>query len=75
MKLKYGDEVTDRDGKVLGTVDHLVRNTWTGEITKFVVRRKAPDKDLILSTEDVQEVVKSTVRLNLSLEELSQRRD
>ena len=75
MELIYGNKVMDRDGKALGNVDHLVRNTWTGEISKFVVRRKAPDKDLILSVEDVQEVAKDTVRLNLSLGELSQRQD
>ncbi len=73
MQLEYGVQVIDQNGKVLGTVDHLVRNTWTGEITKFVVRREAPDKDVFLSLEDVLEVTKSTVKLNVSLEELCQR--
>ena len=73
MELEYGTEVIDQNGKILGTVDHLVRNSWTGEISKFVVRRKAPDKDLFLSPEDVFEVTKSTVKLNVSLEELAKR--
>jgi sporulation protein YlmC with PRC-barrel domain len=72
MELRFGNEVIDRNGKPLGTVDHLVRNTWTGEISKFVVRRKVLDKDLFLSAENVQEVAEDTVRLNLSIEELSQ---
>lgn len=71
MEIEYGAEVIDKSGKVLGTVDHLIRNTWTGEITKFVVRRKAPDRDLFFSTEDVLEVTKSKIRLNISLDELS----
>ena len=73
MEPEYGTDVIDQNGKVLGTVDHLVRNIWTGEISKFVVRREAPDKDLFLSLEDVLEVTKSGVKLNVSLEELGQR--
>ena len=70
MEIEYGAEVVDRNGRVLGTVDHLVRNTWTGEITKFVVRRKAPDADLFFSTEDVLEATKSKV--NVSFDESSE---
>ena len=73
MELEYGAEVIDQKGKVLGAVDHLVRNTWTGELTKFVVRREAPHEDLFLSLEDVSEVKKSRVKLKVSREELSQR--
>lgn len=71
MEPKYGAEVIDRNGKVLGTVDHLMRNTWTGEITKFVVRRKAPDRDLFFSTETVLEATNTKVKLNISFDELS----
>lgn len=72
MELKYGAEVIDRNGKVLGTVDHLMRNTWTGEITKFAVCRKAPYRDLFFSTEDVLEVTNTKVKLNISFDELSE---
>ena len=73
MELEYAAEVIDQKGKTLGTVDHLVRNSWTGEITKFVVRREAPDEDLFLSIEDVSEATESKVKLNVSLEELVKR--
>lgn len=73
MELEFGAKVEDQNGKVLGTVDHLVRDTWTGEISKFVVRRKAPDSDLFLSPEDVLQATKSKVKLNVSFQELSQR--
>ena len=72
MEIEYRAEVIDRDGKVLGTVDHLVRNTWSGEITKFMVCRKAPESDLFFSTEDVLEATKSKVKVNVSLDELNE---
>jgi len=73
MEIKYAAKVIDQKGKVLGTVDHLVRNSWSGEITKFMVRREAPDEDLFLSLEDVSEANKSEVKLRVSLEELLKR--
>ena len=72
MEIEYGAEVMDRNGRVLGTVDHLMRNTWTGEISKFMIRRKAPDSDLLFSVEDVLQATKSKIRLNISLDELSE---
>jgi sporulation protein YlmC with PRC-barrel domain len=69
MNIEYGARVIDRDGKVLGTVDHLVRNTWTGEISKFMVRRKAPDRDLFFSTKDVLEATKSIIKVRVSFGE------
>lgn len=71
MEIEYGAEVIDRNGKVLGRVDHLVRNTWTGEISKFMVRRKAPERALFFSTEDVLEATKSKIKLNVSFDELN----
>jgi len=73
MEIEYAAKVIDQKGKVLGTVDHLVRNSWSGEITKFMVRREAPDEDLFLSLEDVSEANKSEVKLKVSLEELLKR--
>lgn len=72
MEIEYGAEVVDKSGKVLGRVDHLVHNTWTGEISNFVVRRKAPDRDLFLSPQDVLEVTNTKVKLNISISELSE---
>lgn len=69
MQIEYGAEVTDRNGRVLGTVDHLMRNTWTGEISKFVVRRKAPESDLFFSSQDVLETTKSKIKVNISFNE------
>lgn len=73
MELEVGAEVKDKSGKVLGTVDHLARDTWTGEIRKFVVRREAPQTDLFLSPSDVLEVKQSKVKLKVTAEELSEK--
>lgn len=72
MEIEYRAEVIDKNGKILGTVDHLVRNTWSGEISKFMVCRKAPERDLFFSIEDVLEATKSNVKVNVSLDELNE---
>jgi sporulation protein YlmC with PRC-barrel domain len=71
MEIEYGAEVIDRNGKALGTVDYLIRNSWTGEISKFMVRRKPPNKDLFFSLQDVLEVAEPKIRVTISLDELS----
>ena len=73
MMLEFGAEVIDSKGEVLGTIDHLARNLSTGEIRKFVVRRKGDEKDLFLTPDDVLEATEYRVKLKLSFEELSQR--
>jgi len=49
-----------------------MHNTLTGEISKFVVCRKAPLRDVFLSPQDVLEVEKSKVRVNVSVNELGE---
>ena len=73
MKPQYGAEVIDKNGEQLGIINYLVRDTWSGEIRKFMAHRKVPDKDLVLSSEDASKVTESTVELNLTFEELNQR--
>jgi len=70
MEIKYGAIVVDKNGNNLGTVDYIIRDSWTGELKKFVVRRKAPDNDLFLAPADVLETNKSMVKMNLPLEQL-----
>jgi len=71
MAIEYGAKVIDANGEVLGTVDYLIRDTLTGEIRKFVVRRKAPEHDLFISPDGVQHSTGSEIRLNVSFGELS----
>jgi len=72
VKPEYGSEVIDHNGQILGTVDHLIRNLNTGEIRKFMVPRKSPEKDLFLSPEDILEATNDTVKMSVTLEEIRQ---
>ena len=72
MEIKYGAQVVDTNGKLLGTVDHLMHNTLTGEVSKFVVNRKPPHRDLFFSPQDVLDVKNSKIKVNISSDELSE---
>jgi hypothetical protein len=71
MEIEFGSQVLDKDNKLLGTVDHIVRDSWSGEITKFMVRREAPEKDLFISIKDTADISKDEIKLSVSLEELN----
>lgn len=73
MKVSYGAEVIDSNGKVLGTVDFLARNTLTGEITKFIIMRKGKEWDLFVVPEDVADVTEKVVKLKVTGEFLTER--
>jgi len=73
MKIEYGAEVVDKNGRVLGTVNYVVRDTWTGGIRKFMVRQEAPNMNLFLSPEDVLEETESKITLRVTLNELGEK--
>ena len=66
MEIQSGSEVVDKDGKLLGTVDYIIRNTWTGEISKFIIYRPTPKGDLAFSPQDVLEATESKVKVSIS---------
>jgi len=70
MQIEFGALVEDKDNKVLGTVDYIVRDTWSGEQRKFMVRRKSPQTDIFFRPEHIAETTEEKVKLNLSLDEL-----
>ena len=72
MQIEYGALVEDKDKNILGTVDYIVRDTWTGEQRKFMVRRDAPQTDIFFTPEDIAQAVEEKVKLNVSLDELEQ---
>ena len=72
MNVEYGAVVEDKNNKVLGTIDYIVLDTWTGEQRKFLVRRDAPQTDIFFSPTHIAETTKEKVKLNLSLDELEQ---
>jgi sporulation protein YlmC with PRC-barrel domain len=71
MDIEYGSEVIDRNGKLLGTVDYVIRNSWTGEISKFRVRRDFLGSELMLSPEEILEVAEAKIKVDISSDGLT----
>ena len=71
--IEFGTRVIDREGNVLGKVDHVIRDSWSGETSKFMVRRSAPDTDLFLAPADIAEATADTITLKASVTELNNR--
>jgi sporulation protein YlmC with PRC-barrel domain len=69
MEIEYGAEVIDKNGKRLGTVDRVIRDTFTTEIRKFTVSTDITDTGLFFSPEEVQEATSTTVKLGVALDE------
>ena len=70
MSLDYGATVEDKNNKLLGTIDHIVMDTWSGEQRKFLVRRDAPLKDIFFAPDHVASATGNKVKLSVSVEEL-----
>jgi hypothetical protein len=71
MEIKPGLQVVDKNGKVVGSVNHLARDGWSGEVKKFIVNRKSPDKDLFLTPDDVLEATDNMIKLKFAADESS----
>jgi len=71
MEIKAGVQVIDKNGKVVGSVNYLARDGWSGEVKKFIVNRKPPDKDLFFTPEDVLEATDASIKLKIALDESS----
>ncbi|MCP8305436.1 MAG: hypothetical protein H3Z50_08250 [archaeon] len=71
MAIEYGTEVVDKSGKLLGTVGYVIRNSWTGEISKFTVNQGVSKRDLTFSPGDILEEKESKIRLSVSSDELN----
>jgi sporulation protein YlmC with PRC-barrel domain len=61
-------EVVDKNGRSLGKIDYIIRDTWSGDIKKYIIYRKPPDKDLSFTPEDISETTESTVKLNIAVD-------
>jgi sporulation protein YlmC with PRC-barrel domain len=69
MEIKPGVQVVDKNGTAVGTVNHLARDGWSGEIRKFIVNRTANDKDLFFTPDDVLEATDTIIKLRVALDE------
>ncbi|MBN1191532.1 MAG: PRC-barrel domain-containing protein [Dehalococcoidales bacterium] len=68
MEVEYGTEVLDSQGKILGTINHIIRDTWTGDIRKFSVQHWQSDAVLLLSPQDVTETTESRIILKKEID-------
>ncbi len=68
--IKYGAPVVDKNDKALGTVDHIIRDAWSGEPRKFVVRLEDDVSAIYFTPKHVAEVAGEKVKLNLAVEEM-----
>jgi len=71
MEIKPGVRVIDKNGKVVGCVNHLARDGWSGEVKKVIVNRKPPDKDLFFTPADVLEATDNMIKLKFAPDESS----
>ena len=61
---KIGVEVVDKNGKSLGKIDYIIRDTWSGDIKKYIIYRQRPDEDISFTPDDISEITESTIKLN-----------
>jgi hypothetical protein len=64
--------VKDKNNKLLGKVDHIVMDAWSGEPRKYMVRLEDDVSAIYFTPENVAEVTGKGVRLNLAAEEMEQ---
>jgi sporulation protein YlmC with PRC-barrel domain len=72
MDIEYGMSVVDKNDKALGTVDHIIMDSWSGEPRKFVVRLENGVSAVFFSPQQVAGATKGKLKLNVSVEELEQ---
>jgi len=72
MDIEYGMSVVDKNNKPLGEVDHIIMDAWSGEPRKYMVRLDDDVGAVFFTPENVAEVTKKNVKLNLAAEEIEQ---
>jgi len=70
MEIEYGAKVKDKNGKVLGTVNKVIRNSWTGEISKFQVTTDPTEVGLFVSPQNVAKATPKEIKLNIASDEI-----
>jgi sporulation protein YlmC with PRC-barrel domain len=71
IEILVGKWVEDKNGKLLGTVTNIIRDSWTGEIRKFSVSSQQTDIVLFYSPADVSESSEARIKLKMAVEEFN----
>jgi hypothetical protein len=72
MEIEYGALVKDKNGKTLGDIGYIIMDGWSGEPRKYMVRREEEDDAVFFTPQQVAEVTKKGVKLNIAIEEMEQ---
>ena len=70
MDIEYGNPVKDKNKKPIGTVDHIIMDSWSGEPSKFVVRLDDIGSAVYFKPEDVETTDGNGVKLKLTIDEM-----
>jgi len=70
MEIEYGATVKDKNGKVLGKVNKVIRDSWTGEVSKFQVTTDPTEVGFFIPPQSIDKATPKEIRLNVALEEL-----
>ena len=66
MKIAYGVNVEDKNGNYIGQVNHVIRDSWTGNIKKFGIWNENFGKDWLVSPDNIQKMTKEKIILSIA---------
>jgi len=72
MELLIGTRVIDSNGDYIGTVGHIMRDTWSGEVKKYMVLSGKPTEGLMFSPNDIADISNDQVRLRVSTDTVTE---
>lgn len=70
MGVEYGAEVFNKNEELIGKVDYIANDAWTGEPSDFKASSEKAKSDLLISTKNIIEATPNRVKLGVTLEEL-----
>ena len=70
MDVEYGTLVADKNDKALGGIEYIINDMWSGEPRKYMVRLDNEAGVIFFTPQQIAEVTKERVKLNISFEEL-----
>lgn len=59
--IQYGADVWDTRGNLVGSVAHIVQDTWTGKVKSFMVRDEESKESIFFEPADVLEAAEDKI--------------
>ncbi|MGD9116737.1 MAG: PRC-barrel domain-containing protein [Dehalococcoidia bacterium] len=70
MEIEYGAKVKDKNGKALGKVNNVIRDSWTGEISKFQVTEDPTEAGYFIPPDQIEKATPKEITLKVAQEDL-----